>query len=114
MVLSRREKEILAQIEGEFTPKEARMAAALNARSVRRQFSPAVRTWLRLLGPLALGLAMIPIGMQLFGLGPVGVGVLTFCVITPWTLLATARLTHGTTGEQPPTTTPPAARSPQT
>ena len=110
MELSRREKEILARIEGEFTPKEARMAAALNARSVRRrQSSPAVRTWLRLLGLLALGLAMIPIGMQLFGLGPVGVGVLTFCVITPWTLLATARLTHGTTGEQPPTTTPPAA-----
>ncbi|TKG57619.1 DUF3040 domain-containing protein [Prauserella endophytica] len=109
MELSRREKEILAQIEGEFTPKEAGMAAALNAESVRRQSSPAARTWLRLLGLLALGLAMIPIGIRLFGLGPIGVGVLTLCVIAPWTLLAAARLAHSTTGEQPPTTTPPAA-----
>jgi hypothetical protein len=110
MELSRREKEILAQIEDEFTPKEAGMAAALNAESIRRlQFSLAVRTWLRLLGLLAFGLVMIPIGMLLFGLGPVGVGVLTLCVIAPWTLLAAARLAHGTTGDQPPTATPPAA-----
>jgi hypothetical protein len=53
MGLSRREKEILAQIEDEFTPKEAGMAAALNAESVRRlQSTPAVRIWLRLLGLL--------------------------------------------------------------
>lgn len=100
MELSRREKEILARIEDEFAPKEARVATGLNAESIRRlQSSPAARTWLRLLGLLALGLAMIPIGMLLFGLGPVGVGVLTLCVIAPWTLLAVARLAHGTTGE---------------
>jgi hypothetical protein len=108
MELSRREKEILAQIEDEFTPKETGMAAKLNAEPIRRPLSsPVVRTWLRLLGLLALGLAMIPVGMLLFGLGPVGVGVLTLCVIAPWTLLAAARLAHGTTREQPPTTTPP-------
>lgn len=86
------------------------MTAALNAGSARRLLSsPAVRTWLRLLGLLALGLAMIPIGMLLFDLGPVGMGVLTLCVIAPWTILTAARLAHGTTGEQPPTTTPPTA-----
>jgi hypothetical protein len=101
MALSRREKEILAQIEDEFTPKEAGMAAALNAESVRGlQSSPVVRTWLRLLGLLALGLAMIPIGLLLFGLGPVGVGVLTLCVIAPWTVLAAARLARGTRGSR--------------
>jgi hypothetical protein len=110
MGLSRREKEILAQIEDEFTPKETGMAAAPNSESISRlQPSPAARTWLRLLGLLALGLVMIPIGMLLFGLGPVGVGVLTLCVIAPWTLLAAARLARGATGDQPPTTTPPAA-----
>jgi hypothetical protein len=110
MGLSRREKEILARIEGEFTPKEAGMAAALNAGPVHRlRSSPVVRTWLRLLGMLALGLAMLPIGLLLFDLGPVGVGVLTLCVIAPWTLLAAARLAHGTTGEQRPTNAPPAA-----
>jgi hypothetical protein len=109
MELSRREKEILAQIEDEFAPKKAGMAA-LNAESVPRlQSSPVVRTWLRLLGLLAFGLAMIPIGLLLFGLGPVGVGVLTLCVIAPWTLLAAARLAHGTTGEQKSATAPPAA-----
>jgi hypothetical protein len=107
MGLSRREKEILAQIEDEFTSKEADIATALNAESVRRlQSSPVVRTWLRLLGLLALGLALIPIGMLLFGLGPVGVGVLTFCVIAPWTLLAAVRLAHGTTGEHRAATPP--------
>jgi hypothetical protein len=114
MELSRREKEILAQIEDELTPKEAGMAAALNAESVRRLLSsPAVRIWRRLLGLLALGLVMIPIGLLLFGFGPVGVGVLTLCVIAPWTLLA-ARLARGTTGDQPPTATPPAAQAPRT
>jgi DUF3040 family protein len=110
MELSRREKEILAQIEDEFTPKEAAKAAALNAEPVRRlPSSPAVRIWLCLLWLLALGLAMIPIGLLLFGLGPVGVGVLTLCVVAPWTLLAAVCLARGTTGERPPTTTPPAA-----
>jgi hypothetical protein len=52
---------------------------------------------------------MIPIGMLLFGLGPVGVGILRLCVVAPWTVLAAARLTHGTTGEQEPTATLPAA-----
>lgn len=86
------------------------MAAALNAEFIRRlPSSPAMRTWLRLLGLLALGLAMIPIGLLLFGFGPVGVGVLTLCVVAPWTLLAAACLARGTTGGQPPTTTPPAA-----
>lgn len=103
MELSRREKKILAQIEDEFTPKEAGMAAALNVESIRRLLSsPATRTWRRLLGLLALGLAMIPIGLLLFGLGPVAVGVLTLCVVAPWTLLAAACLARGTTGEQPP------------
>jgi hypothetical protein len=99
MELSRREKEILAQIEDEFTPKETGLAAALNAGPVRRvQYSPAVRTWLGLLGLLALGLTM-PLGMQLLNLGPVGLGVLTLSVVAPWTLLAAARLARGTTGE---------------
>jgi hypothetical protein len=38
-------------------------------------------------GLLALELAMIPIGILLFGLGPVGVGVLTLCVVAPQTFL---------------------------
>ena len=100
MELSRREKEILAQIEDEFTPKEAGMVAALNAGPARRlQYSPAVRTWFGLLGLLALGLAMIPLGILLLGLGPIGLGVLTLGVVAPWTLLAVARLARATTGE---------------
>lgn len=103
MGLSRREREILAQIEDEFTPKDAGVAAALNAESVRRlQSSPAVRTWLRLLSLLSFGLAMIPLGMLLFGLGPVGVGVLTLGVVGSWTVLAATLLTRGTTGDQEP------------
>jgi hypothetical protein len=110
MELSRREKKILAEIEDEFTPKEAGMAAALNGESIRRFLSTSVvRTWLRVLGLLALGLVMIPLGMLLFGLGPVGVGVLTLCVVAPWTLRAAACLGRGTTGEQPAAKTPPAA-----
>jgi DUF3040 family protein len=108
MGLSRREKEILAQIEGEFTSKKADVAAVPNADPVRRLQSPAARTWLRLLGLLSLGLVAIPIGMLLFDLGPVGVGIVTLCVIAPWTVLAAALLSHGTTGEQEPTATPPA------
>ena len=100
MELSRREKEILAQIEDEFTPKEAAMVEAVNAGPARRlQYSPAVRTWLGLLGLLALGLTMIPLGLQLLGLGPVGVSVLTFCIAVPWTLLAAVRLARCTPRE---------------
>jgi hypothetical protein len=98
MELSRREKEILAQLEDEFTPKETAMLAALAAGPAHRlRYSGSVRTWLGLLGLLALGLAMIPLGMLLLGPGPIGVGVLTLGVVTPWTLLAAARLAHGTT-----------------
>ena len=100
MELSRREKEILAQIEGEFTSKETGLVDALNAGPARRlRYSPAVRIWLGLLGVLALGLVMIPLGMLLFGLGPLGVGVLTLGVVAPWTVLAVARLARATTGE---------------
>jgi hypothetical protein len=100
MELSRREKQIVAQIEDEFTPKETAMAQVLNAGPARRlQYSPTVRTWLGLLGLLALGLTMIPLGTLLLDLGPVGVGILTLCVVTPWTLLAAARLPHRTTRE---------------
>ena len=100
MELSRREKEILAQIEDEFTPKETAIAQALNAGPARRlQHSPTVRTWLGLLGLLALGLTMIPLGVLLFGPGPIGVGILTLGVAAPWTLLAAARLARRTTGE---------------
>jgi hypothetical protein len=109
MGLSRREKEVLARIEGEFTSKEAGVAAALNVGSVHRlEYSPPVRTWLRLLGLLCLGLAVIPIGMLVFDLGPVGVGILTLCVVAPWIVLAAACLARGTTGEREPTATPPA------
>ena len=100
MELSRREKEILAQIEDEFTPKETAMAQALNAGPAHHlQHSTAVRTWLGLLGLLALGLTTIPLGILLLNLGPIGVGVLTLGVAAPWTLLAAARLAHGTTSE---------------
>ena len=71
MELSRREKEILAQIEDEFTPKETAIAQALTAGPARRlQHSPTVRTWLGLLGLLALGLTMIPLGILLLDPGP--------------------------------------------
>jgi hypothetical protein len=100
MELSPREKEILAQIEDEFTPKENGMVAALNAAPNHRlQYSPAARTWLGLLGLLALGLILIPLGTLLLGLGPLGVGILTLGVVAPWTLLAVARLARATTGE---------------
>jgi Protein of unknown function (DUF3040) len=109
MELSRREKEILAQIEGEFSPKETAMAQALNSGPARRlQYSPTVRTWFGLVTLLALGLTMIPLGILLLDLGPVGIGVLTLGIATPWTLLA-ARLAHRTTTEQLPTANPPAA-----
>lgn len=100
MELSRREKEILAQIADEFTPKEAGLVDALNAGPARRLwYSPAVRIWLSLLGVLAVGLVLIPLGMLLFGLGLLGVGVLTLGVVTPWTVLAVARLARATTGK---------------
>jgi hypothetical protein len=100
MELSRREKAILAQIEDEFTPKETAMAQALDSGPVRRlQHSPTVRTWFCLLTLLALGLTMIPLGILLLDLGPVGVGVLTLGVAAPWTLLAAARLAHGATSQ---------------
>jgi hypothetical protein len=98
MELSRREKEILAQIEDDFTPKETAMAQALNAGPARRLgHSPVVRTWLGLLGLLALGLTTIPLGILLLDLGPIGVAGLTLGVATPWTILAAARLAHGKT-----------------
>jgi hypothetical protein len=99
MALSRREQQILAQIEDEFTPKETGRAAALNTGPAHRlQHSPAVRTWLGLLGLLAVGLALIPLGVVLLGLGPVGLAILTLGVAAPWTLLAAARLARGETG----------------
>ena len=113
MELSRREKQILAQIENEFTPKDADKAAAPNAESVHRlRSSSAVRTWLRLLGLLALGLAIIPTGMLLFGLGPVGVGVLTLCVVASWTLLAAVCFRPRHNRKQPPDTTTPVEDTP--
>jgi hypothetical protein len=99
MELSRREKAILAQIEEGFTPKETARAVALTAGPAGRlRHSPAVRTWLGLLGLLALGLTMIPLGILLLELGPVGIGVLTLGVAAPWTLLAAARLARGNSG----------------
>jgi hypothetical protein len=99
MELSRREKEILAQIEDEFTPKETARAAALHAGPARRlQHSPAARTWLGLLSLLTLGLTTIPLGILLLDPGPVGIGVLTLGVAAPWTLLAAARLARGNPG----------------
>jgi hypothetical protein len=93
MELSRREKEVLAQIEREFTPKETVKAWALNPGAARWvQYSPIVRTWLGLLGLLALGLTLIPVAMVLLDLGPIGAGVLALGIVTPWTLLAAARL----------------------
>lgn len=110
MELSRREKEILAQIEDEFTPKEAAMAQVLNAGPARRlRYSPTVRTWLGLMALLALGLTTIPLGVVLLDLGPIGVGVLTLGVAATWTLLAAVRVAHGTTGEYLPADNPPAA-----
>jgi hypothetical protein len=100
MELSRREKEILAQIEDDFTPKETATAPALTAGPARRlQYSPAVRIWLGLLGLLAFGLTTIPFGILLLDLGPIGVAVLSLGIAAPWTLLAAARLARGETRE---------------
>jgi Protein of unknown function (DUF3040) len=99
MELSRREKAILAQIEEGFTPKETAMAVALTAGPARRlRHSPAVRTWLGLLGLLTLGLTTIPLGILLLDPGPVGIGVLTLGVAAPWTFLAAVRLARGNPG----------------
>lgn len=103
MKLSRREQEILARIEDELTRNDAELAAALaEGKPVHRlERSPAVRTWLGLLGLLVLGLlTVILLGVILLDLGPVSLGILTLSVAAPWVLLASSSLARSTAGGQ--------------
>jgi Flp pilus assembly protein TadB len=97
MELSRREQEILAQIEDEFTSREKGLAADLNAGPARRlRHSPVVRAGLGLAGLLVLGLlAVILLGVLLLELGPIGLCIVTAVVIVPWFVLAYARVNRG-------------------
>lgn len=94
MTLSRREQEILALIEDEFTKKDAGLVAALTeGTACRLKRSSAVRTWLGVLGLLVLGLlSVILLGVILLDLGPVSLGILTLGVVAPWVLLASSGL----------------------
>ncbi|GLZ42255.1 DUF3040 domain-containing protein [Actinokineospora sp. NBRC 105648] len=96
MELSRREQEILAQIEGELTDKAKTLAATLNTGPVwRLRYSSLVRTGLGLAGLLVLGLVVvIVLGVQLLELGPLGLCILTAIVVVPWFVLACARVNH--------------------
>lgn len=99
MELSRRERDVLARLENDFTKKEAGIAAALDAGLIRRlRYSPATRTWLGLLGLLVAGLAVIPLGLALLDLGPRGLAVLTSLVVASWIALASRCLRRGKTG----------------
>ncbi|UJW31045.1 DUF3040 domain-containing protein [Saccharothrix sp. AJ9571] len=97
MELSRREQEILAQIEGEFSSREKKLAADLDTGTARHLLhSPIVRTGLGLTALLVLGLlAVILLGVLLFELGPVGLCVVTAAVVIPWFILAYARVNRG-------------------
>lgn len=97
MEFSRREQEILARIEGEFTSREKELAAALDTGPAWRvRYSPLIRTGLGLAGLLLLGLlAVIVFGVQVFELGPIALCTLTALVVVPWLVLACACVNHG-------------------
>jgi hypothetical protein len=99
MALSRREQDVLTRLENDFTRKEKGIAAALDAGIVRRlRYSPALRTWLGLLGLLMLGLTAIPLGLALLHLGSQGLAVLTSLIVASWIALASYRLTRDRPG----------------
>lgn len=100
MELSPREQEFLAQLENEFTKKETSIAAVLDAGLSRRlRYSSDFRTWLGLLGLLGIGLAVIPLSLALFDLGPLSLAVLTSVVVASWIVLAFSLLGRDKTGK---------------